>query len=58
MILNFGKKYRGYDIRFVPVEYLEWIVSDVDDEEVVEMAKEELQRKVDEGIIPFFNQGG
>lgn len=53
MNLNFGKKYRDCDIKFVPVDYLEWIVKDVDDEDAVEKAKEELQRKIDSGIIPF-----
>ena len=57
MILGFGKKYKDTDIRFVPVEYLEWILREADDEEVVERARDELQRKVDAGIIPFFEKG-
>lgn len=54
MKMSFGK-HKGTEMRFCPADYLEWIVNDseIEDEELVEAAKEELQRKVDEGIIAF-----
>ena len=56
MKMPFGK-YKETELRFISSDYLEWLISNIDDEEIIEAAKEELQRKVDDGIIPFFREG-
>lgn len=52
MEMPFGK-YKGVDMRFIDSDYLEWVIKSVNDEDIVEAADEELQRKVDEGLIAF-----